>query len=92
MTLPEGLSVSEEIDLIEAQVAKMKKERDDKNQKAIDENYSVQAERLNMGEFALTRVLNEDAETKTIYLLGRFRRDPTENRALLIMRKTEFEE
>ena len=70
----------------------MKKERDERNQKTIDEKYSIQAERLNMGEFALTRVLNEDAELKVIWLLGRFRRDPTENRALLVMKKTEFDE
>ena len=45
-----------------------------------------------MGEFALTRVLNQDAELKVIWLLGRFRRDLTENQAILIMKKTEFEE
>ena len=41
MTLPEGLSVTEEVDLIEAQVSKLKKERDERNQKTIEERYSV---------------------------------------------------
>lgn len=45
-----------------------------------------------MGDFKLTRVLNSDPEIKTIWLLGRFRKDPTENQAVLILRKTEFAE
>ena len=45
-----------------------------------------------MGEFALTRVLNNDPETRTIFLLGRFRRDPTQNQVILILRKTDFKE
>ena len=45
-----------------------------------------------MGEFALTRILNNDPETRTIFLLGRFRRDPTQNQVILILRKTDFKE
>ena len=45
-----------------------------------------------MGEFALTRVLDCEAESKTIKLLGRFRKDPTENQVILVLSKTEFPE
>ena len=56
------------------------------------DKYSTQSDKLNMGEFALTRVLNNDPETRTIFLLGRFRRDPTQNQVILILRKTDFPE
>ena len=92
MTLAEGQSISQEITLIETQVAKLKQERDERAQKLISEKYSKETERLSMGEFVLTRILNCDAEIKTIWMLGRFRRDPTENQVIMILRKTEFPE
>mmetsp|Transcript_6797 Transcript_6797/g.8099 ORF Transcript_6797/g.8099 Transcript_6797/m.8099 type:complete len:100 (+) Transcript_6797:531-830(+) len=52
----------------------------------------MEAERLNMGEIVLTRILNNDADTKKIWLLGRFQRDPTDNQVVLTLSKTEFEE
>ena len=39
----------------------------------------MEAERLHMGEFVLTRILNSDVESRTIWILGKFKRDPTEN-------------
>ena len=56
------------------------------------DKYSAKSEKLNMGEFALIRVLNNDPETRNIFLLGRFRRDPTQNQVILILRKTDFPE
>ena len=50
------------------------------------------AEKLSMGEFVLTRILNSDCDLKKIWLLGRFQKDPTDNKVVLIMSKTEFEE
>ena len=45
-----------------------------------------------MQDFELIRVLNNDPEIKKIWLLGRFRRDLTDNKVVLIMSRTEFEE
>lgn len=92
MTLEEGKSIDEEVTLIETQIAKIKQERDERAKKLIEDKYSSTSERLNMGEFVLSRILNSDAETKTVWLLGRFRRDPTENKVVLILRRTEFPE
>ena len=43
-----------------------------------------------MGEFVLTRVLDSDAEKCKTFLLGRFRRDPTDNQVIIKFVKTEF--
>ena len=42
---------------METQLTQLKKKR-------IKEHYSIEAERLNMGDFILTRILNNDAETR----------------------------
>lgn len=85
-------NIDEELGLMDTQIKKIKQERDERQKKLVEEKYSVQSARLSMGEFALTRILNSDAESRTIWLLGRFRRDPTENQVILILRKTEFQE
>lgn len=92
MKLTGEQNIDEELGLMDTQIKKMKQERDERRQKLVQEKYSVQTSRLSMGEFTLTRILNSDAESRTIWLLGRFRRDPTENQAILILRKTEFQE
>lgn len=70
----------------------MIKDKEERAKRLVVENYSMAAQKLKMGEFVLTKILNSDAEIKTIWLLGTFRRDPTGNQALLTMRKTEFPE
>lgn len=92
MSLPEGQSIAEEIVHIRTQIAKLIKDKEERAKKLVLENYSMQAEKLNMGSFVLTKILNSDAEIKTIWLLGSFKRDPTGNQAILTMRKTEFPE
>ena len=79
MELPEGQSIAEEVSLIEAQIAKLTQAVAERKQKIIQNRYSMTSERLSMGEFVLTRVLNNDPETKKIWLLGRFQKDPTDN-------------
>lgn len=79
MTLDEGQSVAEELALMEAQLEKLTQEFEERQKNTVKEHYSVEAERLNMGEFILTRILNSDVESRTIWILGKFRRDPTEN-------------
>ena len=64
MTLAEGLSFQEELTLMETQLTQLKKEKDEREQKRIKEHYSIEAERLNMGDFIITRILNNDAETR----------------------------
>jgi len=58
----------------------------------IATKYCMTADRLNMGDFELTKILNNDPEIKKIWLLGHFRKDPTDNKVVLIMSRTEFEE
>lgn len=45
-----------------------------------------------MGEFELSRILNNDSEIRKVWLLGKFRRDPTDNQVIMILNKTEFDE
>ena len=75
-----------------AQLDKNKKERDERRQKLIKDKYSIEAEKLEMGSFTLTRILNSVAESRTIWLLGKLNRDPTENQVIMTLRKTEFPE
>ena len=58
----------------------------------IEEKYSAKSEKLFLGEFVLTRVLNSDAEIGKIWLLGKFRRDPTDNQAIVVLNRQEFPE
>jgi hypothetical protein len=77
---------------METQLTLLKKQSDEREQKRIKEKYSMEAEKLEMGNFILTRVLNNDAETRSIWLLGKFKGDPTENLLIMTLRKTEFTE
>ena len=47
---------------------------------------------MNIKEFKVEKVLNNEVSTKQIYLLGKLKNDPTNTPAILICRKTEFKE
>ena len=79
MNLDDGQSIAEELGLMEGQLAELRKAQEERKERLIKERYSSEAEHISLGEFVLTRVLNSDVESRTIWLLGRFKRDPTEN-------------
>ena len=90
--LGDGQSIAEELGLIEGQIEAIMKKRDERRQDLIKSKYSKEAEHLNMGEFELCRILNNDAEIRKVWLLGKFKRDPTDNQVIMILNKTEFDE
>ena len=47
---------------------------------------------MNIKQFQVEKVLNNEVSTKQIYLLAKLRGDPTKTQAILICRKTEFKE
>ena len=92
MELTDEQSIAEELTLIETQVTALQQKRDERRQTLITTKYSMTAENLSMGEFVLTRILNNDPEIRKIWLLGKFKRDPTDNQVVMILNKTEFSE
>ena len=92
LRLEEGHPVDEELNLVKNQVFKLRKEAEDRRLKMIEDKYSAKADKLQMGEFILTKILNNDPEVRTMWLLGKFSKDPTGNQVILTLRKTEFQE
>ena len=86
MTFKEGESVQEEIELIEKQIEVLNKAQED----LINQKYSINAEKITLTNFQVERVLNNEVDTKCIYLLGKLSRDPTKRNAILVCRKPEF--
>ena len=79
LRLEEGHPVDEELNLVKNQVFKLRKEAEDRRLKMIEDKYSAKADKLQMGEFILTNILNNDPEVRTMWLLGKFSKDPTGN-------------
>ena len=86
MKMKENESVKEEIDLIEKRIEELTKAQEE----TIKTRYSIDAEKVSISQFVVERILNNDVDSKSIFILGKLFKDPNKKNAILICRKPEF--
>lgn len=78
--------LNEEIKICEEEIVKITEYKVSKFKETVSED----ADKINFRQFTFESVLNNTPDDKTIYLLGKLKGDPTENKAIAILSKTEF--